>query len=355
MKRSIVILLHVGFWICYFLLVLVILGAIYGSRGEVDDSKIEAAFKAILFFALVPSAISFYLFYFLLFPRFLEKKNIFLTIVYGVMVAYFAAMVGWSILSGTFGEVCDLGGEYEDEDYSEAGVILFMTFIAFVSGIIAWVIQGFLTWVKEIKLKEALVQKNHEMELALVKSQLDPHFLFNTINNIDVLILKNAEDASNYLNKLSDIMRFMLFETKTEEILLAKELEYMDKYIALQKIRTSNANYVNYQVNGTANGKTIAPMVFIPFLENAFKHTNNKKLQNAINIDIQIEENAVKMKCENKFDPTRKPTNGYNGLGNELIKKRLNLIYPERHQLEVVKKNESYMVSLTINNRDVLV
>ncbi|MBX2841650.1 MAG: histidine kinase [Flammeovirgaceae bacterium] len=353
MRKSIVILLHVGFWVCYFMLVMVILGAIYGSRGEVDETKLEAAFKAILFFALVPSAISFYLFYFLLFPRFLQKKNVLLTIVYGLITAYGSALVGWSILNGTFGEVCDLGGEYEDEDYSETGVILVMSFITFVSGIIAWVIQGFLTWVKEIKLKEALVQQNHEMELALVKSQLDPHFLFNTINNIDVLILKDAEDASNYLNKLSDIMRFMLFETKTEEILLSQELEYMDKYIALQKIRTSNANYVNFKVNGTANGRTIAPMVFIPFIENAFKHTNNKKLENAINIDIQIEENTLKMKCENKFDGARKITNGYNGLGNELIKKRLNLIYPEKHQLEVVKQNDLYAVSLTISNEKI--
>ena len=87
---------------------------------------------------------------------------------------------------------------------------------------------------------------------------MDPHFLFNTINNIDVLILKNATKASNYLNKLSDIMRFMLFETKTDKILLSKEIEYIDKYIALQKIRTANSNYVNFRVKGIPNGKTIA-------------------------------------------------------------------------------------------------
>ena len=88
--------------------------------------------------------------------------------------------------------------------------------------------QGFITWIDEINMKEELSLKNNEIELALVKSQLDPHFLFNTINNIDVLISKNATAASNYLNKLSEIMRFMLYETKTEKIFLAKELLYIE-------------------------------------------------------------------------------------------------------------------------------
>ena len=144
-------------------------------------------------------------------------------------------------------------------------------------------------------------------------------------------------------------MRFMLFETKTDKILLAKEIEYIEKYIALQKIRTTNSNYINFTVSGTPNGQTIAPMVFIPFIENAFKHTTNKKLDNAIQINIFIKEDTVKMKCENKIDPNRKLKQENNGLGNELIEKRLKLIYPEKHILEVVNSHEFYSVSLTIN------
>ncbi len=243
-----------------------------------------------------------------------------------------------------------------------------MSFIILVCGIIALVIKGFITWFGEIKLKEALKQKNHEMELALVKSQLDPHFLFNTINNIDVLILKNATKASNYLNKLSDIMRFMLFETKTDKILLSTEIEYIEKYIELQKIRTANSSYVSFSVTGAPDGKTIAPMVFIPFIENAFKHTTNKKLENAITINILIEKESIKLVSENKFDPNRnlqpasKPRpadhrsdgparQGNNGLGNDLIQKRLKLIYPERHTLEIANQNGRYSVFLTIWER----
>lgn len=223
-----------------------------------------------------------------------------------------------------------------------------MSVIGVLSGSVALVLKGFLTWYEEIKLKEALLDKNHKMEMALVKSQLDPHFLFNTINNIDVLILKDVNEASKYLNKLSDIMRFMLYETKPDEIPLEKEIHYIEKYIELQKIRTSNSNYVNYSVTGDMKNKNIAPMVFIPFIENAFKHTNNKKFEDAITIKIEITDNQVALKCVNKFDPTRQMKGNDNGLGNELIVKRLNLIYPDQHELRVEKSEKEYTIELTI-------
>jgi two-component system, LytTR family, sensor kinase len=225
-----------------------------------------------------------------------------------------------------------------------------MSFIATVSGIIALVIQGFITWFNEIKLKELLKEKTHEMEIALIKSKLDPHLLFNTINNIDTLIIKDPVQASAYLNKLSDIMRFMLYETNADKILLSKEIEYIEKYIALQKIRTTNKNYVHFSIIGIIGNKQIAPMVFIPFIENAFKHANNKKLENAITVNIIIKEESFQLICENKFDLKQTDQKTYSGLGNELIKKRLNLIYEGNHTLEINKTNDLYSVNLTIPN-----
>ncbi|MCY1526552.1 Sensor histidine kinase BtsS [compost metagenome] len=228
-------------------------------------------------------------------------------------------------------------------------VILVMSLISLICGIAALVIKGFITWFNEIKLKALLKEQNHEMELALVKSQLDPHLLFNTINNIDALILKNQQQASEYLNKLSDIMRFMLYETKSEEIFLSKEIEYIEKYIALQKIRTNNADYIHFTVTGKIGIKKVAPMIFIPFIENAFKHVNNKKVKNAISISIFIREHNLQLICENKYDLKFAVKNPHSGLGNELIAKRLQLIYPDKHVLEVYKKDDIYSVNLTIN------
>ena len=350
MKKSIITFeLNIGFWVSYFALIMVILGALYGSQGDVEESRIANTFHIIFLFAVVPSAISFYSFYFLIFPRFLQQQKIVITVIFGLLISLGSALIACALLYVTFGTTC--GTQHEPDPINTfIGITLFISFIALINGIIALVIRGFITWFTEIKLKEALKQKSHEMEMALVKSQLDPHFLFNTINNIDILILKDATKASDYLNKLSDIMRFMLFETKTDEILLAKELEYIDKYIGLQKIRTANANYVNFSVVGNAQGKMIAPMVFIAFIENAFKHTTNKKLDNAIDITITIDKQTIKLTCLNKVDPHRKVQQESKGLGNELIQKRLHLIYPDKHTLEITNENNLHTVSLIIQN-----
>ncbi len=342
MNKSIVVILHIGFWICYIFLWLLMLGIYF--QGDVPEERFDHYLKILFGLAIIPAFIGFYACYFWLFPKFLRFKKIFLSLLFGSLIAIGSALTGIGMLYHNFSET---------EEYTWDCFILpmiFMTLIAFLSEVIALLIRGFLTWFKEIKLKEALQKKNHEMEMALVKAQLDPHFLFNTINNIDVLILKDANEASHYLNKLSDIMRFMLFETKTSEILLVKELAYIEKYIELQKIRTANQSYVNYSVVGQLNGQTIAPMVFIPFIENAFKHTNNKKLEDAITVQMEITKGAIKMVCSNKFDPFRKTKIESNGLGNELIQKRLHLIYPNRHDLNVTNENNLYTVALTILN-----
>jgi LytS/YehU family sensor histidine kinase len=212
------------------------------------------------------------------------------------------------------------------------------------------VIRGFITWFEEVRLKEELKLKNQETELALVKAQLDPHFLFNTLNNIDVLILKDPEEASEYLNKLSDILRFMLYETKSDLIFLEKEIKYIEKYIELQKIRSANLSYIHFEVLGKTGVHTIAPMIFIPFIENAFKHTTNKKIGNAITVKIVIEDKQILFTCENKFDSSRQIQHESNGLGNELIQKRLDLIYPGNYKLDVVKRADNYSVHLAITN-----
>ena len=344
MKKSVVVLLHIGFWSCYLMMIMVMLGFYFRDEPEID-ARIGEAFSIIFCFILVPSFITFYSFYLFIFPKYLKQQKFLKTFLYGGLISLFAGCVGYFLLWITVDANCF--GEEDEGTLIE--LILFIAVEAMVAGVVALVLNGFITWFKEIQLKVQLKEKNQEMELALVKSQLDPHFLFNTINNIDVLILKNATVASDYLNKLSDIMRFMLYETKTDEILLSKEIEYIEKYIELQKIRTSNAKYVNFQITGSSNGKTIAPMVFIPLIENAFKHTNNKKVENAISIEIFIEKDSVHMECVNKFDASRKPNNDSNGLGNELIKKRLNLIYPNKHHLDVGNQNDLYRVGLTIN------
>lgn len=346
MKRSAKIALQAGYWISYLILVMVIMGVLYGREENVDEARIEKAFIILTFIALLPSAISFYSFYYFIFPTFFQKKKFLQTLIFGTFISLGAAMFGYFVLNNYFADTCS--DEMGSSDF--IGIILFMTLITEISGVIALLMKGFITWFEELKLREDLSKRNHEIEMALVKSQLDPHFLFNTINNIDVLIIKDPELASSYLNKLSDIMRFMLYETKSDEIPLIKEIEYIQKYIELQRIRTANKNYIDLEINGDIDCCKIAPMLFIPFIENAVKHTTNKKIPEAIKIKINIESSQINFQCVNKYENFGKAEGKEGGLGNKLIQRRLDLLYKGNYVLNVDKQKNQYSVNLSIAN-----
>lgn len=351
MKKSAVAVIHIIYWGGYALLLVFIYSLLTMVSGNrTPPGAVVLYTKMILGFGIVPGITSFYFSYFFLFTKFLSKKKILLLCIYGLLGCVFCGLLGEITLSVMLGGVGDNRHDVffpNDEPTEMLIALVLTTFVAFVNVIIGLVTRGFITAYGDIKLKEDLNKKNYEMELALVKSQINPHFLFNTINNIDVLIEKDAVKASAYLNKLSDIMRFMLYETKTEHIPLSTELTYIEKYIDLQKIRTANEHYVSYMLNGNPGGVFIAPMLFIPFIENAFKHAENKRTGTAIRIRVSIEQEMIIFECENSY--VEKPEMpGQSGLGNGLIKKRIELLYPGKHTLEITDKENVYGIKLSL-------
>jgi two-component system, LytTR family, sensor kinase len=348
MKKSVVIFLNIIYWMMYLWILVFVIRAIHASFCESYHGPGKCHFPGWIWWnifassGLIPAFLGFYSSYAFLFPRFLKRKKLLSFFLSGVLVYIASALIQDIYLS-----VVPRPGIFV-EQRSAIAITIMLTLIALINGIMGLVMRGFITSYGDIKLKADLNQKNHEMELALVKSQINPHFLFNTINNIDVLITKDATKASSYLNKLSDIMRFMLYETKAEKIPLEQELAYIEKYIDLQKIRTSNPNYVSYSVKGDASNLMIAPMLFIPFIENAFKHAENKMIENAINIAIIIEKDKITFDCENSYSSNTQTKLNHSGLGNELIQKRLILLYPNKHKLKVADENNTYKVKLTL-------
>jgi len=333
MKKYIVILLHLSYWIMYLLV-------ISGLLLVVDHTKINVISPAF-FGAVIPALFGFYVFYGLLFDKYLAKKKLLKFFLFLILVSIISAVITEIIIHAVF----NVSRNFAPVFFSG----LFVAFIGLVNGILGLVMKGFITWYADIKIKTELNKKNYEMEIALMKAQINPHFLFNTINNIDILIQKDASKASEYLNKLSDIMRFMLYETKTEKITLDKELAYIEKYVELQKIRTNNPNYVKYEVKGSAGNLLIEPMLFIPFIENAFKHAENKKVENAIKISFVIEKDKIKFECENAYSANTQLKPEHSGLGNELIQRRLALLYANKHTFEVVNKDGFYKVNLLLS------
>jgi sensor histidine kinase YesM len=346
MKKSAIILLHIGYWLCYLLLFAVF--ALFLQANSIFRGASLLIFLSV--FAFIPGIIAFYSFYFLLFRQFLKQKRIIALSLASIAIAAVCGLLGWLLLNlawkyiGPVNKVpLDYGGVSEI-----IGLTVAISLNALLNGLVALVTRGFINWYADIKLKEELNKKNYETELALIKSQINPHFLFNTINNIDILIEKDAIKASAYLNKLSGLLRFMLYETKSDLVPLAKELSYIEKYIDLQKIRNSNPDYIDFSVTGEPNGIMIAPMLFIPFIENAFKHAENKKAGNTIHTGFLIEKGMLTFHCKNGYAllPAVKPD--HSGLGNELIKKRLQLLYPGKHVLEITDKNGTYSIKLVL-------
>ncbi|MBN9385279.1 MAG: sensor histidine kinase [Chitinophagaceae bacterium] len=344
MKKWFVVLLHIGYWLLYLLLLLAVLqlaGRTGGSNRRITTVLYWLFRPPLLWVAILPAMLSFYVFYFVVFSRFLQRKKMAALLWSGPVAALSVTLLSLILIYADPPKKGLSAGEF-------LAMYVSMSLLALVHGVIALIIKGFVSWYGDIRLKERLMQRNDEMELALVKSQLNPHFLFNTLNNIDVLIGKDPQLASAYLNKLSDILRFMLYETKTEKIPLEKEMLYIGRYIDLQKIRTANPDYIHYTVEGEPGGWVIAPMIFIPFIENAFKHADNKKTSR-IRVSLHIGKGTLIFCCENSHAQQRDSPPDHSGLGNGLIQKRLNLLYPDSHVLEISDADGIYKAKLSLN------
>ncbi len=218
---------------------------------------------------------------------------------------------------------------------------------------ILWLTLGclfgfFVDWYNKRNDIKALERENLTSNLAMLKFQINPHFLFNTLHNIDTLIHENQENASKSLIKLSDIMRYMLHDAKSELVELEKEVEHLQNYLSLEQLRLKNEKFLNYSINGNSKGINIAPMIMIPFVENAFKHSVDSDIENGITININIENNTLNFKCENCFDTSDTDKDNTHGIGLNTVKKRLNLIYKDRYNLSIRSDNSIFKVDLKI-------
>lgn len=206
-----------------------------------------------------------------------------------------------------------------------------------------------------LKIRERLKQTENEKtnaELSYLKAQINPHFLFNTLNSIYSLAILKSEKTADAIVKLSDMMRYVLNDSNANFTELEKELSYITNYIDLQRMRLNPNVTLNYVCEGTVYDKKIAPLVLIPFIENAFKHGVNSEEDSDIDIKINITDKDLKLIVKNKCVTTNNNTLNKSGLGIENTKQRLNLLYPENHSLEISELNNYYLVNLTLNIHD---
>ena len=194
-----------------------------------------------------------------------------------------------------------------------------------------------------------LSREKTESQLQFLKSQINPHILFNNLNNIYSLAIQKDSRTPETIIKLANLMRYVVYESSENYALLSKELRYLEDYLELQKIQVEGRGMVNCTIKGNSSGYVIAPLLLIPFVENAFKHSMDTQIDNIeIVIDIAIQNNLLVFKAKNNYDKSSKKGISPKGIGLKNTKQRLNLLYPEKHKLEIKSSATQYEVNLEI-------
>lgn len=204
-------------------------------------------------------------------------------------------------------------------------------------------------WYERERVTQNLERISMETELKYLKSQINPHFLFNSLNSLYALTLTKSDKAPELVLKLSEILRYVLYEGGEKWVSLEKEISYLRSYLDLEQIRNGDRLRINFTINGSVNGKQVAPMLFLTFLENSFKHGIHRKTTSGfVDIEMNLEEDELDFMIKNSKPKFKADAlNGkVGGIGIENIRKRLNLLYPDKHRLEISDGSDDYNVKL---------
>jgi LytS/YehU family sensor histidine kinase len=327
--------IHLFFWI----LVLSFYVIFFGRR---NNNYFQTFFFVGL---LMPVTIATtYLLNYYLVPRYLMKER------YGLFLLYFL----YALIVSLFGEMMIamltflLIAESNMKAMSPASVdIFFMLAALLVVVFMGMGIKMVLHWRSSKEDYQKLMRDKVEVELRFLKSQLHPHFLFNTLNNLYYLALEKSDKTPGAILALSELLDYVLHETKSQFISLEKELKQVENYIALESLRYEDRLTVNVIVDGNVKGKRIVPMMLITLIENSFKHGVTQTINKAwIKLQLSVEENKISMHLENSIK-TKIQTKG-NGVGLRNLQSQLDLLYGDRGQLKIENGQELFIVRLEL-------
>ncbi len=227
-------------------------------------------------------------------------------------------------------------------------------FISQFSTVLIFLFLGWLAWVTENLVintfkKEQLEKQAAEAELHYLKSQINPHFLFNTLNNIHTLVYKQAETAPDAVMQLASLMRYMIYESNAPTVPLEKEIQYLQDYISLQQLRYKQTGIVHVKTEGETGAFRIAPLLFIHLLENAYKHSPARLEPGDLKLCIAVKDDTLTFSMQNPVAKT--PVHTFEkdgGIGLPNVQKRLALLYSNRHTMEIHNTGETFTVVLKI-------
>jgi len=202
-------------------------------------------------------------------------------------------------------------------------------------------------WIKEKKRLTELERLQMQTELMFLRMQVSPHFFFNTLNNLYALVIKKSPNAPNVVLKLSEIMQYVLYEVKEPKISLMKSINYLYSYLELERLRYGERVKSEINIEGNIDDIEIPPLLFLPFLENCFKHGTNHTEDIKVTIDFAVKDNFLYFTVENNFVKNNDEAPKH-GIGIENVKRRLQLLYGTAYSLKTMSKANTYTVKLKL-------
>ncbi|RPE00822.1 GHKL domain-containing protein [Aureibaculum marinum] len=330
---------HILVWLTLFSLPYLLS---YGQEQEI--SRVIAHFWVPLFF----SAIIFYLNYFGLIDRFLFPKKMLLFIVINAVMIVFFLFLKEYIEDNFFKNIINKGLE-STRRRPTFKMAIYLQLLSYMAPLLFSIaLKTTKRWNQmETERKEAINFKL-KSELQHLHYQLQPHFFFNSLNNIYSLVDISPNQAKKSIHSLSKLMRYMLYETNMELVPLSKEIDFMKKYIDLMKLRVSVKTIVNYNFPSEETGIQIAPLLFISLIENAFKHGVSASKASTIEIKMTIKDNKIIFTIENDNFPKKTDDKSGSGIGLVNLEKRLQLLYANKHNFKTSLANNRFLVHLEI-------
>lgn len=326
------VLMHILFWVAVTIFFFFVF-----SKEEVQPRQ-----TLLNSLGFMPGHMIFvYLLNYYLFPRFVLRGRI----AQAIPVAMLILLV--ALLYERFADVFLLhySGRQRMWEYSSFPRSIFALFSI---GWIAVTIKLVKRWYKEQDVQQKLEKEKLIVELQLLKSQLHPHFLFNTLNSLYSLTLEQSRQAPQTVLKLSGLLRYILYECNEPYTLLSREIENIRNYIELEKVRFQDRLDIAVSFTGDIAGQKIAPLLLLPFVENSIKHGTGRQLDKSwVNLHLHVEAGMLTLKLINSRDEQFTAEPGSHGLGLQNVRRRLNLLYPG-HTLKLIADEDSYTVSLGI-------
>ena len=327
---------HVLFWFFYFLLWVFLYKPVSDYQSAVESS---------LAIVVLHGSASYFNNYYLV-PVFLRKREYLYYFASVLLTISFFCFIHISFL--LWSDLVE-----ESEKYQLMKTSFFFNDAISISYTVALTttLMFFKQWFEKEKLTDKLQKLNAETELKFLKSQINPHFLFNSLNSVYALTLSKSSDAPGVVIKLSEILRYILYEGGEKTVGLKREIEYLENYLELEKIRFGKRLTISLSLEGDPSGKEIAPMIFLPFVENSFKHGVNSTIGEAfIHIVIQVHSQELFFRIENNLPPNKSEysQNYVGGIGIENVKKRLQLMYPGKYKLYMQEEEDRFVVELML-------